>query len=248
MLKFSPANAKTKKLNDIPALSKFLRNSRKVYSLDILSGWSCPFANECLSKVHTIDGKKKVVDGKNTKFRCFSASQEAIYTNVYKARHYNYQLLKQTKNMYKLLNDSLPKNIGICRIHVAGDFFNADYFKAWLSLALEHSDTLFYAYTKSLPYILPYYKALPNNFVLTASYGGRCDNLIEKHGIRSATVVYSQIEADLLQLEIDHDDSHAANPLTKHQDFALLIHGIQPKGSEASVALRKLKGTGSYSR
>jgi len=250
MLKFSPANAKTKKLAQVSSLQPFLKK-RKVYSLDLLSGWSCPFANECLSKVHTINGKRKIVDGKHTQFRCFSASQEALYTNVYNARKHNYNLLKQlktAKNMAQLLKNSLPKNIGICRIHVAGDFFNREYFKAWVILAMERQDILFYAYTKSIEYIAPFYHALPNNLVLTASYGGRDDNMIKKNNIRSATVVYSEHEAELLNLEIDHDDSHAANPQLKHQNFALLIHGIQPKGSQAAVALKALKGKGSYSR
>jgi hypothetical protein len=86
------------------------------------------------------------------------------------------------------------------------------------------------------------------NFVLTASYGGRDDHLINEFGMRSAKVVFSQAEAEKLGLEIDHDDSHAAKPSLRNQDFALLIHGTQPKGSAASEALRALKGKGSYSR
>jgi hypothetical protein len=46
-------------------------------------------------------------------------------------------------------------------------------------------------------------------------------------------------------LDIDHDDSHAALP---GPSFALLIHGIQPAGSEAGKAVRALRGVGSYSR
>lgn len=57
--------------------------------------------------------------------------------------------------------------------------------------------------------------------------------------------MFSQAEADELGLEIDHDDSHAALP---GPSFALLIHGIQPKGSEAGKAVRALRGRGSYSR
>jgi hypothetical protein len=60
--------------------------------------------------------------------------------------------------------------------------------------------------------------------------------------------VFSESEALELGLEIDHDDSHAARPSLKDQDFALLIHGIQPKGTEAAAALKQLKGKGSYSR
>ena len=89
-----------------------------------------------------------------------------------------------------------------------------------------------------------------DNFVLTASYGGRDDHLIDDptFNLRSAKVVFSEAEAEKLGLEIDHDDSHAARPSMRDKDFALLIHGTQPKGSEAATALKELKGKGSYSR
>ena len=61
-------------------------------------------------------------------------------------------------------------------------------------------------------------------------------------------MVYSEAEAVALGLAIDHDDSHAARPSLRDQDFALLIHGTQPKGTKASEALKRLKGKGSYSR
>ena len=86
------------------------------------------------------------------------------------------------------------------------------------------------------------------NFILTASYGGRDDSLIEKHNLRYAKVVFSEAEAESLGLEIDHDDSHAADPHNQEKSFALLLHGTQPKDTEAAIALRKLKGKGSYSR
>lgn len=252
MLKWSKANAKIHALAAIPTLQSYLQNKRKVYSLDLLSGWSCPMAVNCLSKV--VDGK--IVDGKFTKFRCFSASQEAVYPNTFNARNHNFTLLRGCRNsqeMLDLLVSSMPKNLGICRIHVGGDFFNPRYFLAWLSLAELYPDRLFYAYTKSLPYWLRFRSYLDNlpNFVLTASYGGRYDSLIGQHGLRSAIVVYSESQAASLGLEIDHDDSHAADPSKRHDSFALLIHGIQPAGSPAAEALkvlRKNKVKHSYAR
>ena len=87
-----------------------------------------------------------------------------------------------------------------------------------------------------------------DNFILTASYGGRDDYLIEELNLRSVKVVFSEAEAEEKGLPIDHDDSHAARPSMRDQDFALLIHGTQPKDTEASKALKALKGKGSYSR
>ena len=253
-VKYSKANAKTHAMSEVPELAKYLQGGRKIYSLDLLSGYSCPFARECLSKatLNSYTNKRKVVDGPHTKFRCFSASQEAQYTNVYNARSHNFRVLREhSDNSYHMdtvLSESMPNNLGICRIHVAGDFFNPHYFRAWITVANRYPDRLFYAYTKSLQYWVDNRDDIPDNLVLTASYGGRDDHLIATEGLRSATVVFSEAEADRLGAEIDHDDSHAARPSLRDHSFALLLHGTQPKGTEAATALKELKGKGSYSR
>tara|TARA_R100001244_G_scaffold42373_1_gene38293 strand:+ start:100 stop:918 length:819 start_codon:yes stop_codon:yes gene_type:complete len=259
MLKYSDANAKLIKLYAVPELQEWLTDGRKVYSLDLLSGWSCPFAKECLSKVHETgeiskagNPRVKLQDGKDTLFRCFSASQEALLPNVYSKRKHNYDALRGwgVNEQIHFLNHDLPTDAGIVRIHVAGDFFNADYMRAWYNVAYMNPSILFYGYTKSLRYWQFHINEYPelDNLVLTASYGGSEDNLISEYNLRSTKVVFSEFEAYKLGLEIDSDDSHAARPDLRNQDFALLIHGVQPKGSEAAKALVKLKGKGSYSR
>ena len=252
MLKFSKANAKTQALKNDSELADYLTGNRKIYSLDLLSGWSCPHAKDCLSKAVVQDnGKRKIKDGRHTKFRCFSASQEVQYTNVYNSRKHNFDLLRKLScgEMVDMINQSLPTNAGIVRIHVAGDFFSQQYMEAWYTVALLNPNILFYAYTKSLRFWLAINEfPVLHNFVLTASYGGTHDHLIDEFNLRSTKVVFSEAEAEQLGLAIDHDDSHAAKPSLRNNSFALLIHGTQPAGSEASTALKKLKGKGSYSR
>ena len=252
MLKFSKANAKTQALKNDSELADYLTGKRKIYSLDLLSGYSCPYAEKCLSKaVVQPDGKRKIKDGKKTEFRCFSASQEVQYTNVYNSRKHNFDLLRKLScgEMVDMINQSLPTNAGIVRIHVAGDFFSQQYMEAWYTVALLNPKILFYAYTKSLRFWLAINEfPILHNFVLTASYGGRDDHIIDEFNLRSTKVVFSEAEAEELGLAIDHDDSHAAKPSLRDNSFALLIHGTQPAGSEASTALKKLKGKGSYSR
>ena len=244
MLKFSKANTKLKQLQDIDELSPYLQNKRKVYSFDLLSGWSCPSAVDCLSKVHLIDGKKKIKDGKNCQFRCFSASQEVVFPAVYDNRKHNFDSLRVLKTSYDMacaIADAMPANLGINRIHVGGDFFSQMYFRAWHLVAEWCPDRLFYAYTKSLNYWLEDRDSLPDNLVMTASRGGRLDHLIDQHNLREAKVVFSEAEAEALGYDIDHDDSHAARPSLADQSFALLIHGQQPAGSQASAAIKELK-------
>lgn len=262
MLKFSDANAKIKSLALVDAIKPYLTKKRKVYSLDLLSGVSCPYAKDCLSKAKVqADGRRKIQDGPDTVFRCFSASQEVLFTNLWKLRDGNFAHLRQlsTQQIVDEILNAMPANLGVCRLHVGGDFFNRRCFDAWLHIAKLMPSKLFYAYTKSLPFWLKRRKELRKtpNFVLTASYGGRCDNLIGKHRLRHAKVIADQATCEKIYaenlstwngLEIDHDDSHAADPSKRKQHFALLIHGPQPAGSEAGKSVRTLKGKGSYAR
>lgn len=250
-LKYSPANVKIKSLGQVAELAGYLEGKRKVYSFDILSGVNCPYANKCKSQVvESADGSRRIQDGEATEFRCFSASQELIFKNTYLLRKANGEAIlpeaaKSPVKAADMLEFYLPKNAGIVRIHVAGDFKTRNYFTAFMLLAERRPDILFYAYTKSLPFTYNYFLYPIPNLVLTASKGGLRDDMIDKYNLRQAIVVYSKQEAADLQLPIDHDDSHAAS---RGGNFALLIHGIQPKGSEASKALQLLNGEGSYSR
>jgi hypothetical protein len=251
-MKFATANTKLKKLYKLAktVLAQWLdrkigRSMAKIYSFDILSGVDCPFAFNCKSQAEVQeDGSRRIKDGPDTKFRCFSASQEVLFTNVYNSRKRNHDAIHELETsdaMADALCDALPKNAGVVRIHVSGDMFSNNYFLAWIKVAERNPNVLFYAYTKSLIYWIRNRERVPYNLVLTASYGGRNDHLIEEHNLRSAKVVFSRQEAADLGLEIDNDDSHACDPSKANQDFALLIHGVQPKGSEAAKALNILK-------
>jgi hypothetical protein len=135
-----------------------------------------------------------------------------------------------------LICESLPKKFDVMRVHVGGDYFSEKYLQAWIEVAKRNPEKVFYSYSKSLPFFTRF--ALPDNLVLTASRGGKHDELIDLHGWKEALVVYSEQEAIDKGLEIDHDDTHAA---FGKENFALLIHGVQPKGSMASQALQKIK-------
>ena len=157
MLKFSKANAKLDQLHDVDELQHWLQDRRKVYSFDLISGWSCPQAKDCLSKVVQIADKRKIKDGKDCQFRCFSASNEATYPAVYAKRKHNYDTLKSLKSftcITERLCADLPKKCGILRFHVGGDFFSADYFLAAIHTAKANPDRLFYAYTKSIKFFI----------------------------------------------------------------------------------------------
>lgn len=243
LLKFSIGNAKLKKNTLI---------------FDLPAGKTCPGAKNCHSWVN-IDqyGKRSIQDGYFTDFRCYAASQEVLYTALYKKRLHNLNLIKaalkedQKQNSFfsdtallilRSIEQYETKNIKKVRIHSSGDFFNMAYLDSWVAVAKIKPHLKFYFYSKSLNLFLN--KKLPSNMFLTASYGGLYDHLIKDNFKRYAVVVYSKSEAYTLGLmhngqgyHIDKDDSSCFI----NRPFALLLHGSQPKGSTAAQALSKIK-------
>ena len=243
---------------DNAKLARMLKNPNLDYpltgiaSFSLPAGYSCPEAVECQAKVVRSEGKSKIVDGDKMAFRCFEATMESWNPALFQNNQNNFALLRECKNDIELMAGVLeqavaqaPRKINLWRVHVGGDFFSANYLRAWFLTARRHPDIRFFAYTKSIRHLVNvgYYpdsgrNEAPDNFSIVASYGGRNDALIGEYGMRSARVVYSETEAAESGLEIDHDDSIAA---FGNESFALLLHGTQAKGSKASDALSEIK-------
>jgi hypothetical protein len=242
-LKFSTGNAK---------LSK-----RLIFSLP--AGHSCPWAGSCRTYASRADGT--IIDhptpGNSVipEFRCFAAMAE-VRPNVRNARWYNWDLIRSTlykeegeqlDDLIQLIDTSMTvqKPLPLVRVHESGDFWTDNYFRAWMAVAANRPKQIFYAYTKALTLWYNYRGEIPDNFKLTASYGGRLDDMITQFPdvfTRYSRVVYTQKEADDLGLSVDHDDSYCLGD----EPFALLVHGSQRAGSEASQAIAERKRNGSF--
>lgn len=236
------------------------------YVFDLPAGFSCPNSKDCKSQADRKTGK--ITDGPDTKFRCYAASNECIFVSTREYRWHNFDLLrglKTTSQMVKLIvatmNSHIVDEAGhnkkmlnvikkfpekanspvLFRLHSAGDFFNQNYFDAWLTVARMFPNIIFYAYTKSLNFWAKRITEIPENLRLTASYGGKFDFMIEELNLKFAKVVFTQEEADSLGLKIDKGDLGA---WSDNKSFALWIHGTQPKNSVASAANSALKKAG----
>ena len=221
---------------------------RDIAILSLPAGHTCPFAKECRSSVNPDTGK--ISDGRDTKFRCYATTAEAMFPNIRKSRWNNLALLRAAGSpigMASLIERSLAgkKKIKFVRFHQSGDFYSQAYFDAWLMVAKYHPEFTFYGYTKALPFWVARLNDIPANFKIVASRGGSHDHLIEQHGLRSVRVCMSQQAAAARGLKIDHDDSLVYN---YDKDFAIVIHGTQMANSEASRAWTKIykKGKGGY--
>jgi len=205
------------------------------------AGFTCPGALECLSMATINDaGKRTISDGKFTKFRCFAASSEVQYDAVYNNRQDNFKAIVHALregNCADLINSEIQKarkkSTKLVRIHESGDFFNAAYLQAWVMVALANPDLKFYCYSKNLPLFVGL--TLPENFYLTASYGGKFDHMIDQ-GLfpRYSKVFMTEDDANRAGLKVDIQDQSCFGD----EPFALLVHGTQPAGSEWGKAAR----------
>ena len=190
----------------------FTRNTKYyrgvVYEWNLPTGSTCPFALECKVKVDRTTGK---MDAYNGEYRCYAASAER-FPGVRNSRWSNYEYVA-SGNV-----PMLPEKCTALRIHASGDFFNQEYFDLWLNVARDNPQIEFWAYTKSIKYWVKRLEEIPDNLILTASYGGRNDDLIEKYGLKNV-IVYKSYDAVPGTRPIDTNDDHAR---MRHTNFALV--------------------------
>lgn len=219
--------------------------SKLVNAYSLASGYTCPGAKDCLSRADRNTGKIKDLG----EFRCYMASLEAVYPSLREMVWHNTMVMKSHRGIeaiVKLIERSLinhkPEFIsgfrGVMRPHIGGDFFSKEYAMAMNAFAHKHKQMLVYCYTKS-PHFFHKEDIAPN-FIINVSSGGQFDHL--NSYFNEAHIVYSREEAEEMDLVIDHDDNTAMDP--QSGDFAILLHGNQPKGSHAQEALKLLKRSG----
>ena len=199
------------------------------------AGYSCPFAAICKSKVPREGGSIKDYGD----VRCFQSSLELARPTVRAARWRNYDLIRKASAkgasaaadlILKSLNhhEKNVRGIQILRIHDSGDFFSQNYFDGWLEAVRKSPDILFYAYTKAIPFWKARKDSIPVNLRLIASEGGTADDQIEGD-FRKAVIVSGMDKAIEANLNIDVNEFLA---IFGEGDFALLLHGTQPKGQK----------------
>lgn len=191
---------------------KFVKNTKYytgvVYEWNLPTGTTCPFALECKVVVDRQTGKFDVSKGA---YRCYAASPER-FPAVREHRWKNFEYTK-AGNM-----PIIPDGCKAIRIHAAGDFYNQEYFDMWLEVAKNNPSVEMWAYTKSLNYWVKRIDSIPENLILTASYGGRTDKLIEEYNLKNV-IVYENPSLVPSDRPIDNNDDWARRP---NVNFALL--------------------------
>jgi arylsulfatase A-like enzyme len=185
----------------------------EVWEWNLPTGSTCPAALECKVSVDRFSGKFKA---EHKAYRCYAANAER-FPGVRESRWNNFELSRKGEI------PDLPKKAKAVRIHASGDFYNQSYFDLWLDYTKARPEIEFWAYTKSLRYWVARLSQIPENLLLTASYGGREDALIEEHSLRWVRV-YKKAEDVPENLPIDTCDNWAR---TRGVNFALVDNFVK---------------------
>ncbi|MEB3320399.1 MAG: hypothetical protein VKI63_05620 [Cyanobium sp.] len=221
-----------------------LPNSTMVLSFP--AGHTCPGAKDCLTRVARHGGPAWTAP--DLQFACYAASQERYRATVRNLRWRNFDLLAPLnygaiwRHLATAAFQQQRSYTRRIRFFESGDAWSRDMAHAVVLFAETVRPMVVYLYTKALPFWIGL--SIPDNLRITASWGGRHDELIPGHFPRSARVVQDVSTARSLGLPLDFDDSFAYAEKPVH--FAHLVHGWQPAGSPAAKAINTRRSAGEF--
>lgn len=157
---------------------------------------------------------------------CYATMGAYKFSNVAKVFEKRLKLTQSNDFVNTIDAEIKRRKIKKVRIHDSGDFYSLTYFLSWRNIMHLNPDVEFYAYTKMVKMFkaLQNKDALPENFTLIYSFGGKQDNLINIKTDRHSKVFenISQVPSDYIDAS---DDDNLA--LTPNKKIALVYHGIK---------------------
>jgi hypothetical protein len=152
--------------------TKIQKNRINTASFGLEAGKTCPYKGDC-------------------QHECFAMVGNYVYQSVKNKQKERLKESKKKSFVDKICEEIKLLNVGAVRIHDSGDYYSRDYLNKWIEIAKRNPDIVFYSYTKSIPFFKKDYNTwsitLPKNFIVTFSYGGKHDDLInpkkDKHAL-----------------------------------------------------------------
>lgn len=148
---------------------------------------------------------------------CFALGGNYLFKSVKDAQERRLQASKQDAFIDEICQELIKLRVGAVRVHDSGDYYDESYLDKWIEIAKRNPSVIFYSYTKSIDFfksdINTWKKTLPSNMVITFSFGGKRDDLINRETDKNA-LVFQSLEQLLeygYQNTSDYDDN-AYNP------------------------------------
>lgn len=159
---------------------------------------------------------------------CYARSGAYLFSNV--AKKFEERLAATLKidfvnKMQDDINIVIKKAKGrkiYIRIHDSGDFYSEEYFNKWNIIIFNNPEITFYAYTKQIEMFKRLESSLLPNFILTFSFGGKQDALIDVKNDRHS-MVFESTSILKKQGYIDAS-SHDLLSIGKNKKVGLVFH------------------------
>lgn len=176
---------------------------------------------------------------------CYARQGRYSTGPVKRVREHNLEWL-QTHNTFEFVAAATQDIFNLhhswvrIRIHDSGDFYNTNYFLAWLEIARQCRHLEFYGYTKMISLLNSHRHLLPDNLHLIQSVGGLEDALIDTRYAHA--VIFPSNYALALSGYVDGTvtDSPA---YTRAKNIGLVYHGVKHLTTHTAQLLsKKAKG------
>lgn len=198
---------------------EFLSASNSKLKRDGIWSFSIPAYKSESGKV-TCPGAKDCIQG------CYARGGFFLVPSVRKAYERNLKATQSKDFVGLMVREIKVKKPKIVRIHASGDFYSKGYLSSWLKVVLQCPDVKFYAYTKMVPLFKGLGFALPVNFTVIFSEGGKWDAMISEHD-RHARVF--QNHADMVAAGYADTTTNDINAMGINPRIGLVYHGAKSK-------------------
>ena len=131
--------------------------------------FTCPFATSLCMKYCYAKSGYRYESITKSHVRNWLESQKADFVENCTTYIYNaiYTKKGDIRKAFRKKDGTL-KNICV-RVHESGDFYSEKYMCDWFEIARNFPGLTFYAYTKSIPYVVKHIDEIPNNFIVRCS-------------------------------------------------------------------------------
>jgi hypothetical protein len=160
-----------------------------------------------------LEALKTCPSAKSCVIGCFALGGNYLFKTVKDAQERRLQASKQDNFVDVMCQELIKLRVGAVRVHDSGDYYEESYLDKWIEIAKKNPSIIFYSYTKSIDFfksdVNTWKKILPSNMVITFSYGGKHDNLINRKTDKHALVFQSleQLLEHGYENTSDYDDN-----------------------------------------
>lgn len=198
--------------------TKVQKNILRTASFSLEAIKTCPFAGDC-------------------KTGCFALAGNYVFKNVKAKQQQRLDASKQS-DFVDVINAELRRlRVGAVRVHDSGDYYDESYLDKWIKIAESNPSVTFYSYTKSIRFFksdkFTWRRSLPDNMVITFSYGGLDDALINPSTDKHALVFQS------LEQLLEHQYANTSDYDDNAYDKSIIKVGLVAKSYRKKIGWQK---------